>query len=253
MLRTICAQSTVTAMHNPSVSVVAPVFNEGSTIEATIREWNQSLAQSGVSYEIVVCDDASTDQTTSILLSLSENLPLRVASHPMNRGAGAALRTAISVSRGERLILIDSDGQFQLSDGLEMLRSLPRVGDFFMIGVRLKKRDKKSMVLGSILTSKFANLIFGTNLRDFNCALKVVDARTMKSLGLRTTRFNYSTEATARLLMKGFKPLEVVVGHRSHPRNRSLFKQAAAGMERIRFLMFIRSEMRLIKRGIIDV
>src|SRR5207302_730362 len=110
-------------MDKIDLSVVAPVYNEAEGIEQVVRYWAKVLKESGLSSEIVLANDGSTDQTQQVLDRLRVEIPiLKVLSYTPNRGYGYALRTAIQGSSGEMVITLDSDGQFDLADYAKLLR-----------------------------------------------------------------------------------------------------------------------------------
>src|SRR5947209_5860337 len=94
------------------LSVVAPVYNEAEAIEPVVRYWAEVLKGSGLSAEIVLANDGSTDGTQEVLDRLCREFSnLKVISYMPNRGYGYALRTAIQGSSGEIVVTLDSDGQ----------------------------------------------------------------------------------------------------------------------------------------------
>lgn len=236
----------------PFVGVCAPVYNEASNIRHTIDEWVGLLRSQGYLFEIVLCDDASTDDTAAALSGLDPQSGVRTVRHAVNQGAGAALRTAIASSRAEWLVLIDSDGQFSLADGLRMLAQARETGALAAIGVR-KKKDRLLLVLGSRLTSWMGNVIYRSRLRDFNCALKIVRGEECRSMQLRTTRFNYSTEMTSRILLMGLSLVEVPIGHAERQAGQSSARVFRDGWGRIKYLGYLWAEARLVRAGIMDL
>ena len=90
----------------PRVSVIIPVYNGAATID---RALESVFAQTFTDYEIVICDDGSTDDTPSALAKHGDKL--RVVRQP-NRGLPAARNAAVAASRGELLALIDHDDEW---------------------------------------------------------------------------------------------------------------------------------------------
>jgi dolichol-phosphate mannosyltransferase len=235
-----------------SISVVAPVFNEADQIEETLRSWTELLSRTEQSFEICLCDDSSTDKTRDILDQLSTELPLNISYHKVNRGAGSALRTALKSSRGKWVILIDSDGQFDLADGLRMINFVSSSQSIAAIGNRGRKADSFFPRWGSRLSSSFANLACKSSVSDFNCALKVVDGQLARSLHLRTSRYNYSTEMTAKLLFVMGSLPEVTVHHFPRKRGSSGLKLVSDGLDRFFFIAYLAIERLLIGRDVFD-
>ncbi|MFB9880700.1 glycosyltransferase family 2 protein, partial [Planobispora siamensis] len=134
--------------HDPprtvEVSVAAPAYNEAANIAASVTEWRRYLEGHPAvgAWEIVVCDDGSTDGTGDILADLQEECPqLVVVSFGRNRGAGAAIAAAIAHTRMDWVVLLDSDGQFPIAN-LELFLAgiLADEGPAFS-GARIRKAD----------------------------------------------------------------------------------------------------------------
>ena len=237
--------------NRPFVGVCAPVYNEGERIADTVIEWRDLLEQRGVSFEIVLCDDGSKDDSFAALQGLG--LPeLRVVRHGVNQGAGVAMRTAIRSSSAEWLILIDSDGQFALEDGLRILDTVRERGALTGIGVR-KKQDRLVLVWGSWITTWLANRVYKSRLGDFNCALRVVHGAECRAMRLRTTTLNYGMEITSRSILMGLPIVEVQVGHKAREAGTSSARVLRDGWRRLMFIRYLRLESKLIRKGIIDL
>src|SRR6185295_2665808 len=124
------------------LSVAAPAYNEAEGIEAVIADWHAFLvAQSAVAeFEIVICNDGSKDATGDILDRLTLSYPqLRPLHFASNQGAAAALNAAIAATKGDWVVLIDSDGQFPIQNLPDMLAGLRQSGGLAAIGIREKK------------------------------------------------------------------------------------------------------------------
>ena len=126
------------------LSVAAPAYNEAENIAGVVREWRDYLIRHPAigRWEIVVCDDGSTDATGAILAGLQRDCPeLRVIRFPRNRGAGAAIAAAIGATRLDWVVLLDSDGQFPIANLDRFIdRILAGDGPAFT-GVRVRKAD----------------------------------------------------------------------------------------------------------------
>ena len=90
---------------NKNISVIIPAFNEETGIRSTL----DSLIKLNLhtKYEIILIDDGSTDKTKEIILEY----PVTLYSHNINKGYGAALKTGIRKAHGDKIIILDSDGQ----------------------------------------------------------------------------------------------------------------------------------------------
>jgi hypothetical protein len=203
------------------LSVAAPAYNEAEGLEAVIADWHAFLvAQSAVAeFEIVICNDGSKDATGDILDRLTLSYPqLRPLHFASNQGAAAALNAAIAATKGDWILLMDSDGQFAIQNLPDMLAALERSGGpasdcLAAIGIR-KKKDAAFAQFGSWASGLVCNLVHGSRLKDFNSAFKLVWGPTLRGLGLEAKGMNYSTEVTSRLLERGIVPVEVQSTHR---------------------------------------
>src|ERR1700738_4071433 len=91
------------------LSVIVPVYNERNTVGEILRRMR--LVELPIDREIIVIDDGSADGTDKILAAL-EDSTIRVASHDTNRGKGAAVRTGISLARGDVVLIQDADLEY---------------------------------------------------------------------------------------------------------------------------------------------
>src|SRR5881394_340694 len=124
------------------LSVAAPAYNEEAGIRDVVHSWIDYLRKSPEvrDFEIVVCNDGSSDHTGAILRELANANPeLRVVDFSQNQGAAAALTAAIQLTRLDWVMLIDSDGQFPIENFPALLSALRRDDTLAAIGVRKKK------------------------------------------------------------------------------------------------------------------
>src|SRR3569833_3274741 len=111
------------------LSVAAPAYNEAAGIEAVIANWHEFLsAQVALAeFEFVVCFVGCTDRTGDILDRLTLPYPqLRPLHFAQNQGAAAALNAAIAATKGDWVLLIDSDGQFAIESLPDMLAAVAK-------------------------------------------------------------------------------------------------------------------------------
>src|ERR1700733_7588264 len=223
------------------LSVAAPAYNEATGIEAVIADWYRFLsAQASLAeFEIVICNDGSTDATGDILDRLTLAYPqLRPLHFPKNQGAAAALNAAIAATMGDWVLLIDSDGQFPIENLPDMREALRHSGTLAAIGIRQKK-DIAFAQFGSRASGLVCNLVHGSRMQDFNSAFKLVWGPTLRGLGLEAKGMNYSTEVTSRLLERGIVPVEVTIEHRPRTTGVSSMKLIRGAIDRLLFVIYI--------------
>ncbi|HEX4635440.1 MAG TPA: glycosyltransferase family 2 protein [Rhizomicrobium sp.] len=235
------------------LSVAAPAYNEAAGIETVIANWQGFLSVQPdlSSYEIVICDDGSTDGTGDILDRLTLSCPqLRPLHFAKNQGAAAALNAAIAATKGEWVLLIDSDGQFAIENLPDMLGAVRRSGAKAAIGIR-RKKDSAFAQFGSRASGLVCNLVHGSRMRDFNSAFKLVWGPTLRGLGLEAKGMNYSTEVTSRLLERGIVPVEVAIEHRPRMAGTSHMKLLRGALHRFLFVCYVALRQLLLRLGIL--
>ena len=237
----------------PLVSVVAPVFNEAEHIRNILIDWSAILGkfESEFMYEIVVCNDSSSDSTLKVLESFAlEFGRIRIVSNLQNEGAGYSLRQAIRHSRGDFILLVDSDGQFNIHDVL--LHCSPVLNGQLeaVVGQRIKK-DSWFLVLGSKLSSFILRRFICNDFKDFNCALKFVEGNLLRSLNLRARGLNYSAEVLTRLIQSHARIKQVPVHHLVRKSGKSSSKVLKDGYARLLWTFQMCLENHLLKKRIL--
>jgi Glycosyltransferases involved in cell wall biogenesis len=236
------------------LSVAAPAYNEAETIADAINEWRNYLRRHPAvgRWEIVVCDDGSTDATGAILAGLQQDCPeLVVVRFPRNRGAGAAIAAAIAATRLDWVVLLDSDGQFPI-DNLDRFidRILAGDGPAFT-GVRVRKADGLAYRWGSSLSGAVSNLLLGTRYRDFNSVFKVVHGPLFRSLPLESTGMNCSTEITARVAELGHTWIQLPIRHRPRGGGRRGWRFLRGARDRGLFVGYLAVRHWLLRQGVL--
>ncbi|MBI3820736.1 MAG: glycosyltransferase family 2 protein [Planctomycetes bacterium] len=234
----------------PALSVCAPAYNECDGIEAVIRDWLAVLGRIGLSFEIVVANDGSTDGTGEILQKLEREIPqLRIVHLTKNGGYGRALTAAIAASRGKFVATIDSDGQFDVADAKKLLDRAERDQCDLVTGYRVAKKDSFLRVLANAGQNTLVNILCGARFRDSNCALKVVRGDLIRSMKLEATGYPFPTEICVRISARGHKIAEEPVSHRERPAGRSKLKFLRTVIRMLIFLFYLRKRIKLYRAG----
>jgi len=237
-----------------TLSVAAPAYNEAEGIAQIVSRWREVLHEhhSLQAFELVICNDGSKDKTGEVLRNLSARIPeLRVVEHAVNRGAGAALTTAIQATRFDWVFLIDSDGQFPIEALPAFAEQIAR-GAVAVIGVRTAKHDSLFARFGSWSSGRLCNWFHGTDYRDFNCALKLVRGDLLRSLHLEAAGLNYSAEVTSKLLERGVVLAEVEVEHLSRQHGTSSMRMIRGAFHRALFVSYIGLRQFLLRNKILQ-
>jgi glycosyltransferase involved in cell wall biosynthesis len=170
----------------PEISVVIPMRNESPNIEGLYRDVTSNLTQYGRSYELVVIDDGSTDDTFELLAALqAKDSRVRVVRFRRNFGQTAAFAAGFAHARGRYIVTADGDRQNDPADIPGMIQMLEQQNLDIVCGWR---KDRKDPFINRRLPSMIANAIIsfatGVKLHDYGCSLKVFRAEVVKAMKL---------------------------------------------------------------------
>jgi glycosyltransferase involved in cell wall biosynthesis len=191
------------------LSIVMPCLNEAETLATCIRKAQSYLRRSGVSGEIVVGDNGSTDGSQEI----ASRLGARVIPVPI-RGYGAALYGAITAARGRYCIMGDSDDSYDfesLDAFVEKLRAGYDVvmGNRFLGGIRPGAMPWKNRYIGNPILSTIGKILFRAGVGDFHCGLRGFAKSAFQTMDLRTTGMEFASEMVIKARLMGLKMTEV--------------------------------------------
>ena len=204
-----------------SLSIVMPAYNEEGNIERAVREASAAARGLVADFEIVVVDDGSRDGTAARLAGLEAEMAdrLRVLTHPVNQGYGAALRDGFRATRGELVFYTDSDNQFDLR---ELEAFLPLMADAeAALGFRMDRQDPYLRIAVSGFFNKLSSLVLGLRVRDLNCSFKLFRGPLIRSLPIESTDFFVDTEMMALLHARGCRLVQRGVRHLPRTSGRS--------------------------------
>jgi dolichol-phosphate mannosyltransferase len=251
-------QTALTAPVKPAIvflSIAAPAYNEAEGIGLVLNGWLDHLRQCRriERFEVVVCNDGSRDATGALLDVMACQVPeVRAVHLERNRGAAVALTTAIGHTRGDWVLLIDSDGQFPIANLETLLSALESNHGLAAIGVRTVKRDGLFYRFGSWASGVLCNRFHSSNYRDFNSALKLVHGPLLRSLHLEARGLNYSTEVTSKLLERGVRLIEAEIIHLPRERGKSSLKALRGAFDRLLFVGYIGCRQLLFRLRVLE-
>lgn len=211
------------------LSVVVPAFNEERYIGALLdRIGGLDLAPLGITKEVIVVDDGSSDRTAEIAASRTWVTVRRLTRHA---GKGRAVREGIAAAAGDYLIIHDADLEYDPRDWVPMLRALVAGEGDAVYGSRYLDHGRHAQqsvaaYLGGRSLSLVGWLFTGRYLTDTVTALKLVHRADIAAIPLETNGFEIDHEITARLLARGRHIVEVPVTYR--PRTRAEGKKIRA-------------------------
>lgn len=187
---------------NGKLSLVLPAHNEEPNIRAVVEEAAQVLPTAFTNYEIVVVNDGSKDRTLEIAQKLAiENHHVQVVNHPVNRGYGAALTSGFNAATGDYIMFMDSDRQFDIND---IHNLTPYVEDYDIVaGYRIKRNDPAHRLLNAALFGLAVRYMFDIQVRDIDCAFKIMHADVLKDIDLESPGALINTEILAKARTQG--------------------------------------------------
>lgn len=197
-----------------SISVVLPALNEEENLPLTVTDAVAHLDRLTSTYEIIIVNDGSTDNTHAVAQSLCAGNPhVRLISHASNRGYGAAVRSGFSAGRCDLIFLTDADGQFSFGD---LPGFVAQIDDFdAVIGYRHGRADPWHRLLISVVGNWFARHFFGLHARDIDCAFKLIRRDALRGISLGSDGTMISTELLAQATRAGWRMKESPVPHHS--------------------------------------
>ena len=196
------------------LSVVIPIFNERDNVTPLVEEINAAL--NGIcDFEIIFVNDASTDDSLTILTELKQSFPfIRTVTHNKRSGQSAGLRTGVLAASGTLIATLDGDGQNDPADIPKLLERHESLSgsEFLMItGHRVDRKDTWAKRKASRAANAIRSILLKDNNPDTGCSLKLYD----RALFLRLPYFDHMHRFLPALVKRENFRVEVVpVNHR---------------------------------------
>jgi dolichol-phosphate hexosyltransferase len=200
------------------LSILMPVFDEAETVEVVVKRVLDVPYPCDV--ELVIVDDGSSDGTAALLARLDDPR-VSVHTHPVNRGKGAAIRTAASKATGTHVVMCDADLEYSPEDLPALLRPVLETEAEVVYGTRSFSSHTAFsfwFVLGNKGVTFIANALFDSWISDLETCFKLMPLPLYRSLDVRSAGFGMEAEVTAKLLKQGIRPYEVPIRYRARSR-----------------------------------
>jgi glycosyltransferase involved in cell wall biosynthesis len=220
------------------LTVVMPCLNEAETVATCVRKAVQFISDSGVSGEVVVADNGSTDGSRK----LAEDAGARVVPIP-ERGYGNALMGGIIAARGEYVIMGDADDSYDFTNLMPFIEELRKgydlvMGNRFKGGIAHGAMPPLHRYLGNPVLSFVGRLFFPSAIGDFHCGLRGFRRDSAIALGLQATGMEFASEMVVKATLAKQKVTEVpttlVKDGRSRPPHLRSWRD---GWRHLRFLL----------------
>jgi len=210
------------------LSIFFPFWNEEANINAVVEKALQIAPTVADNFEILIVDDGSSDHTLDKANELSKkHSKVKVVSHKVNRGYGAALRSGIEHSKYKYIVFTDGDLQFDFSEITKFIEKIDQAD--MVIGFRKKRRDNKlfKRLLLMNLLKIWDFILFRFYFRDIDCGFKMFKKEAVEKIGpFHSEGAMITTEILAKATAKKLKIIQVGVNH--YPREHG--KQTGANL-----------------------
>ncbi len=196
------------------LSVLIPVYNERNTIDRILDE----VHSVPVRKQVICVDDCSSDGTRERLQQLKDAGRIDVLEfHAVNRGKGAAIRTAMAASTGNVVIVQDADLEYDPADWPGLLEPIIDGRADAVFGSRFLGGPHRVLYfwhsVGNTVLTTFSNMLTNLNLTDMETCYKAIRGDLARSLHLTSDRFGFEPEVTARLAQSKARIYEVPISY----------------------------------------
>lgn len=193
------------------LSVIIPIYNEADNIIKTLKR----VQATKLAKEIVIVDDASTDGTRELLNKLDGKGIVRVIFHEKNLGKGAAVVTGMRAAKGDVILIQDADLEYDPRDYPTLLLPIQEGRADVVYGSRFLGAPRRvamfwHQVANQLLTF-MTNILYDSILTDMETGYKVFRREVIQDMKIRSKRFNFEPEFTAKILKRKFRIYEVPI------------------------------------------
>ena len=201
-----------------TLSVVIPCYNETATLEDCVRRL-RAIASANLVLEIVIVNDASTDDSLEKASALAALHPeIKVFSHDVNRGKGAALRTGFSKVKGDFVAVQDADLEYDPNDLVRLVEPLEQGRADVVLGSRFLASGTHRVLyfwhyLGNRFLTLLSNVFTDLNLTDMETCYKVFKREIIQSIEIEEDRFGFEPEIVAKLAERRLRIYEMGISY----------------------------------------
>lgn len=234
------------------LTILMPCLNEAETLAVCIEKAQGFLARSGVSGEVLISDNGSTDGSQQIAADLGARV-----SHAPRRGYGAALINGIENARGRYIIMGDADDSYDfvnLQGYVDRLRAGADLvmGNRFKGGIEPGAMPPLHKYLGNPVLSGIGQLFFRPNIGDFHCGLRGFNRDRIRDLDLQTTGMEFASEMVVKSSLARYRIEEVPTTLKKDGRSRPPHLRSwHDGWRHLRFLLLFAPRWLFVYPGLV--
>lgn len=209
------------------LSIIVPLYNEQNTITKILSKVSAVKLPSNFRKEIIVVDDGSEDNSKFKINNLpsaeqrSKLKGIKKIYHEKNLGKGAAIRSGLKIATGDLIIIQDADLEYNPNYYLKLLEPIVKNKASVVYGTRLINYPlklwgrEKTILPTHLLANKFltflTNLLYESDLTDMETGYKLFKAEILKKISLKSDRFDFEPEVTAKILKLSIPIFEVEI------------------------------------------
>jgi glycosyltransferase involved in cell wall biosynthesis len=237
-----------------NLSVIAPYFEETS-ICSVVKELVDYLDsfESINNFEILLFNDGSSTEFNLLVDEKLKNIDFRVniIKSEKNVGPGVGYVKLIEYVKYEYTLLTDADGQFLISSlNNEVLESIS-IHDAVLF-YRERKIDSNFSKLGARISNFISNRIYGSCLKDFSCAFKIIKSDQLRKMKFSAKYMNYSIDHTGQVLINNISYKEhICLTNKNVLKRRSFKSEISRAYKRFLFLFYVSVKSYLVKKNVI--
>ena len=194
-----------------NLSVIIPVYNEVKNVQEIIKRVQATKLAS----EIVIVDDGSQDGTREILQKLDGKKKVYVILHEKNQGKGAAVVTGMNAAKGDVLLIQDADLEYDPRDYPALLKPIQEGLADVVYGSRFLGAAHRVAMFWHQVANKLltfmTNILYDSILTDMETGYKVFRREVIEGINIRSKRFNFEPEFTAKILKRKYRIFEIPI------------------------------------------
>jgi glycosyltransferase involved in cell wall biosynthesis len=236
------------------LSIVMPCLNEQETVAACVRKAIASLRAAGIAGEVIVADNGSTDDS----VQLAQIEGARIVNIEQ-KGYGNALKGGILASRGEYVLMADSDDSYDFGHAPRFVERL-RAGSDLVMGNRFRGGISRQAMpflhryLGNPVLTAIGQLFFNSPCGDFHCGIRAIRKDSFQRMDIRSTGMEFASEMVVKASLLGMKVSEVPTTLNPDGRSRAPHLRTwRDGWRHLRFLLMYSPRWLFLYPGILLV
>ncbi len=205
---------------NKTLSVIVPAYNEQHTVGPILDKIKAVVLPDGMSKEIVVVNDGSTDRTVAILNRRAGD-PLIKVFHQANAGKTAALLHGLKQATGDIFVVQDADLEYDPQQLPLLLAPILKGEAQVVYGSRFLGSIQEMKPINryaNVISNCTLGLLWGQRLTDINTCYKMFTREAVAGIDIHSSHFGFDTEVTVKFLKKGLRIIEIPIRYKARTR-----------------------------------